>query len=64
MVAIVIAGTNLLLFYCTSAFRPLARLGPGDDAPCPPNLLREFLLLWIAIVFLGRYIPSFEVYHH
>jgi hypothetical protein len=40
MVAIVIAGTNLLLFYCTSAFRPLARLGTRRlTPPCPPNLL-------------------------
>jgi uncharacterized membrane protein len=65
MVAIVIAGTNLLLFYCTSAFRPLARLGPGDDAPLSAKFVAaSSLLLWIAIVFLGRYIPSFEVYHH
>jgi hypothetical protein len=65
MVAIVIAGTNLLLFYCTSAFQPLARLGPGDDAPLSAKFIAaSSLLLWIAIVFLGRYIPSFEVYHH
>jgi uncharacterized membrane protein len=65
MVAIVIAGTNLVLFYCSSAFRPLARLGPGDDAPLSAKFIAaSSLLLWIAIVFLGRYIPSFEVYHH
>ena len=65
MVAIVIAGTNLMLFYCTSAFRPLARLGPGDDASLSAKFIAaSSLLLWIAIVFLGRYIPSFEVYHH
>ncbi len=45
MVAIVIAGTNLVLFYCTSAFRPLARLGPGDDAPGSARFdCREFLV--------------------
>jgi len=65
MIFIVIAGANLMLFYCTSAFRPLARLGPGDDAPLSAKFVAaSSLLLWIAIVFLGRYIPSFEVYHH
>jgi hypothetical protein len=64
MVAIVIAGTNLLLFYCSSAFRPLALLGPGEDAPAFAKFLAaSSLFLWIAIIFLGRYIPSFEVYH-
>jgi len=64
MVAIVIAGANLILFYCTSAFRPLALLGPGDDAPASAKFIAaSSLFLWIAIIVLGRYIPSFEVYH-
>src|SRR5262249_28667366 len=33
MVAIVIAGGTLVLFYCTSAFRAWANLGPGEDPP-------------------------------
>src|SRR6267378_4145196 len=33
MLAIILAGGNLLLFYCTSAFRRLEGLGPGEDAP-------------------------------
>src|SRR5262249_226618 len=30
---IMIAGAALLLFYCTSAFRTLENIGPGEDAP-------------------------------
>lgn len=62
MVAIVIAGTNLVLFYCSSAFRPLVLLGPGDDAPGSARLIAaSSLALWIALIVLGRYMPFFEV---
>jgi hypothetical protein len=62
MVAIVIAGANLMLFYCTSAFRPLALLGPGDDAPVSAKFIAaSSLFLWIAIIVFGRYMPFFEV---
>jgi uncharacterized membrane protein len=62
MVAIVIAGTNLMLFYCTSAFRPLALLGPGDEAPGSAKLIAaSSLVLWIGLIVLGRYMPFFEV---
>jgi uncharacterized membrane protein len=62
MVAIVIAGTNLLLFYCTSAFRTLERIGPGEDAALSAKFIAaSSLLLWIAIVVFGRYMPFFEV---
>jgi len=62
MVAIVIAGTNLMLFYCTSVFRPLALIGPGDDAPAYAKIVAaSSLFLWIAIIVLGRYMPFWEV---
>lgn len=62
MVAIVGAGTNLAVFYCSSAFQPLAQLGPGDDAPVSAKLVAATsLFLWIAIIVMGRYMPFFEV---
>jgi uncharacterized membrane protein len=61
MVAIVVAGTNLMLFYCTTAFQPLALLGPGDDAPALAKVVAaSSLFLWIAIIVLGRYMPFWE----
>ena len=62
MVAIVAAGTNLMLFYCTTAFQPLALLGPGDDAPVLARAVAaSSLFLWVAIIVLGRYMPFWEV---
>jgi len=62
MVAIVVAGTNLTLFYCSGAFQPLLQIGPGDDAPASAKLVAAAsLFLWIAIVIMGRYMPFFEV---
>ena len=59
---IVVAGVILLLFYCTSAFRSLADVGPGEDAPALAKVLALVsILLWIAVIVLGRYIPYGEV---
>jgi uncharacterized membrane protein len=61
MVVMVIAGANLMVFYCTSAFRPLALLGPGDDAPVSAKFIAlSSLVLWIGLIVLGRYMPFFE----
>jgi len=61
MVVMVIAGANLVVFYSTSAFRPLALLGPGDDAPASAKVIAlSSLLLWIGLIVLGRYMPFFE----
>jgi hypothetical protein len=58
MGAILIAGATLLLFYCTSAFRTWAYLGPGDEPPASAKFLAaSSLVLWFAIIVLGRYIP-------
>jgi hypothetical protein len=58
MGAIVIAGTTLVLFNCTSAFRAWAQLGSGEN---PPRLAKVVaaasLFLWFAIIVLGRYLP-------
>jgi uncharacterized membrane protein len=58
MGAMVIAGTILVLFNCTSAFRAWAQLGSGEN---PPRLAKVVaaasLFLWFAIIVLGRYLP-------
>jgi hypothetical protein len=62
MFTIAIAGGSLLLFYCTSAFRALEHLGPGDDAPFVAKCIAAVtLFLWIFVIVLGRYIPFGEV---
>jgi len=60
--AIVVAGVQVLLFYCTGSFRRLERLGPGEDAPPFAKFMAlTSLLLWLAVIVLGRYIPFGEV---
>jgi hypothetical protein len=62
MFTVMIAGGILLLFYCTSAFRKLEHLGSGEDAPMVAKVLAlSSIVLWLAIVVLGRYIPWGEV---
>lgn len=62
MFTIMLAGMNLLLFQCTSAFRSLEKLGPGEDAPLYAKIVAaSSLILWIAAIVLGRYIPYGEV---
>jgi len=62
MFAIILAGANLLLFYCTSAFRSVEHLGPGEDAPLFAKIIAaSSIILWIAAIILGRYIPFGEV---
>jgi hypothetical protein len=57
-----LAGANLLLFYCTSAFRSVEHLGPGEDAPMFAKIIAaSSIILWIAAIVLGRYIPFGEV---
>jgi hypothetical protein len=62
MFTILLAGTTLLVFYCTSAFRSLEHLGPGEDAPPFAKFIAAgSIVLWIAVIVLGRYIPFGEV---
>ena len=62
MFTILLAGTTLLVFYCTSAFRSLEHIGPGEDAPPFAKFIAAgSIVLWIAVIVLGRYIPFGEV---
>jgi hypothetical protein len=61
MVAMVLAGGTLLFFYCTGAFKTWAELGPGEEAPTFAKVIAaSSLVLWIAVIVLGRYIPLTE----
>ena len=58
MASIVVAGATLVFFYCTGAFRAWARLGPGEDPPAFAKFIAAAsLVLWLAIIVFGRYIP-------
>jgi hypothetical protein len=62
MLTIVLAGANLLLFYCTGAFLTLEKVGPGQDAPRFAKIIAfTTIVLWLAVIVLGRYIPFGEV---
>jgi len=62
MLAMVLAGSNLLFFHCTSYFRVCARLVTGDEAPALAKFVAaSSIFLWIALIILGRYMPFFEV---
>lgn len=57
----VVLGAATLLLHCTDAFRDCERLAAGDRAPRAARLLAATsLLLWIAVIVLGRYMPLFE----
>jgi hypothetical protein len=61
ILTIMLAGGNLLLFHCTGIFRKWERVGAGDNAPIFAKLVAgSSLLLWLAIIVLGRYIPTGE----
>ena len=60
ILALLLLGLNLAAFYLTDAFHSVEHLGPGEDAP---RLAKVFaatsLVLWFAVIALGRYIQSF-----
>ena len=59
--AIMLAGGNLLLFYCTGTIRKLEVVDEGREAPVFHKLVAaSSLILWLAIVVIGRYIPLGE----
>jgi hypothetical protein len=59
---ILLAAGILLLFYCTSAFQSLGKLGAGEDAPTLAKVVAACsIILWILVIVMGRYIPFGEV---
>jgi hypothetical protein len=59
---ILLAGGNLLLFYCTGIFRKWDEVGPKADAPLFAKLVAAAsLILWLSVIVIGRYIPVGEV---
>lgn len=60
MFAVVLAGVNLLL-HCTLLFPDCDHLGPDQDAPPLAKLFAgSSIVLWLAVIVLGRYMPLFE----
>jgi len=62
VIVILLAGGNLLLFYCTGIFRKWDEVGAKGDAPAFAKLVAAAsLILWLAVIVIGRYIPIGEV---
>jgi len=60
IVAVVLAGASLLL-HCTNAFHDCELLEAGQDAPLRAKFLAaSSIVLWVAVIVLGRYMPLFE----
>jgi hypothetical protein len=61
IVAILLAVTTLGIFYLTSAFRDSEAVGAGQDAPLRVKFLAGVsLVLWFAVIVLGRYIQPLQ----
>jgi hypothetical protein len=62
VIFVLLAGANLLVFYCSGTFREWARVDAGESAPVFAKLVAvSSLLLWFAVIIIGRYIPLGEV---
>ena len=60
MLALLLLGLNVAAFYLTDAFHSVEHLGPGEDAPPLAKFFAATsLVLWFAVMALGRYIQSF-----
>ena len=61
IVFVLLALASLALFYLTGAFRDCEGVGPGGEAPLRAKLSAGVsLVLWFAVIVLGRYIQPFE----
>ena len=61
MLALLLLGLNAAAFYLTDAFHSVEHLGPGEDAPLLAKCFAATsLVLWFAVIALGRYIQSFS----
>lgn len=60
ILALMLLGLNVAVFYLTNAFESVERLGPGDDASRLAKVIAgSSLFLWFAVITLGRYIQSY-----
>ena len=61
ILAILLLGLNAAAFYLTETFRSVEQLGPGEDAPPRAKFFAATsLVLWFAVIALGRYIQSYS----
>lgn len=61
ILAILLVGLNLAVFYLTDVFPTVEHLGAGEDAPMSAKFLAgTTLFLWFAVITLGRYIQSYN----
>lgn len=61
MLVLMLLGLNVAAFYLTGIFDDIENLGPGEDAPASAKLIAvSSLVLWIAVITLGRYIQIFS----
>jgi hypothetical protein len=55
--ALLLAGTNALLFYLTRTNQRVDLLGPGEDAPLAAKIFAgASMFLWFSVIALGRMI--------
>jgi hypothetical protein len=61
LLAILLLGVNAAAFYLTGVFGGVKDLGPGEDAPVSAVLIAaSSLILWFAVIILGRYIQYYQ----
>jgi hypothetical protein len=61
MLAIMLLGLNVAVFYLTGAFESVKGLGPGENAPPFAKFIAATsMVLWFAVITLGRYIQSYS----
>jgi uncharacterized membrane protein len=61
MLAIMLLGLNVAVFYLTGAFASVKGLEPGEDAPPFAKFIAATsLALWFVVITLGRYIQSYS----
>ena len=61
LLAILLLGVNAAVFYLTGVSGGFSRLAPGEDAPMSAKLAAaSSLLLWFAVIILGRYIQYYQ----
>ena len=60
MLALLLLGLNAAGFYLSDAFQSVEHLGAGEDAPPLAKFFAaSSLVLWFAVIALGRYIQSY-----